>query len=120
MPPKRAGLGAGENSRMGNWYKVTVPASEAGLLGNGKRVQDAFVVVFMSAKSTHNAAMFGRPSDDFDTYDFFFSPDAWNLAGPLLESYSAVKCERPLNDGRIRLRVGHHDAATLLAVAGGR
>ncbi len=101
---------------MDNWYKVTMAHSEAGMFGRGKKLQDAFAILFVVTKAPHNAAMFGRRASDFETYDYFFSPDAASIAGPLLESYSAVKCSRPAYDDYISLLVGHSGAADVLLV----
>ncbi len=73
--------------------KITMPCVESGVFGQGKGVQDAFAKIFLAANAPRNAAMFRRRSDDLETYDYYFSPDAAAIASILLEINGAVRCQ---------------------------
>ena len=73
------------------WRKVVLSPTD---LAAGKQValKSAFTNLFHNHGGPRDAAMYqlrARPSE------FFFSPGAWSIAWPLLESYQAVECDAP-------------------------
>jgi hypothetical protein len=95
---------------MSEWYKVTLPYSEAGIAGKGKSLQDAFEVVFIANRAPEEAAMFTRRSDDLENVFYYFTPGATTIAKGIIQSFGGVECPAPKYDNYIVLLVGHAGA----------
>jgi hypothetical protein len=72
------------------WKKVTV--------SNGLKVdslQGGFVKRWQAAGAPNDAAVYVNKDAPGDGFQFFFSPRAVLIAGPLLEAYEATNCAEP-------------------------
>jgi hypothetical protein len=92
---------------METWYKVSLSEKDISN-GQGKKLQDAFEVLFMANGAPHDAAMFDYVSVG-PPYDCFFTPGTARIAEILLSLFGAVECEKPMGH-QVVLLVGHSDA----------
>jgi hypothetical protein len=102
---------------MACWYKVTIPFEDAGFLGPGKSLRDAFEAMFVVHQTPPDAAMFAEHDAVYQRYIYYFSPGAYAIAGTLIDGNAGITCPRPANSDRLALLVGHAGAPVdLLAV----
>ena len=99
---------------MDNWYKITLPASEVGIGGKASDLQKAFEVVFLKHAAPLDAALFSNYDENFENHFFYFSPDAFQIARPLIESLGGVACSAPMLSDDVHLLVGHSGAREAL------
>jgi hypothetical protein len=92
-----------------------MPASDCGMHGKARTMQDAFHALFAMNGSPPDAALFVSRDDRFENYHFYFSPGAAQIARALMDKYSAEPCPAPLRDEyRPVLLVGHAEARETL------
>lgn len=90
-----------------DWYKVTMPAKEAGIGGKMMELENAFGE-FLVRRGTEypDAAMLGDHSEDFEEHHFYFSPQAIVIAKPLIERYGGVPSPPPAYSERLHCCAG--------------
>jgi hypothetical protein len=99
----------------GQWYRVTMAAADCAMREKARTMQDAFDALFAKNGSPHQAALFVSRDDRFETYHFYFSPGAAEIAHSLIECYSCEACAPPVREEyRPVLLVGHPDAREAL------
>ena len=86
------------------WYKIafTEEDVEDGAPG---RVEKRYQHLYAAAHSPKDAALFANELAA-EGIEYFFSPDASQLAADLLAEFGAVPCETPDRDD-VRLALGH-------------
>jgi hypothetical protein len=99
----------------GQWYSVILPASECGMHGKAKTMQDAFEALFQINGAPNSAALFTSHDEHFKKYYFYFSPRAAQIARSLVDEYSGVPCAAPIvEENTPVLLVGHSHAREAL------
>ena len=79
------------------WMKIRLTTEQI-VAGEVDRVQNAFDQLFIAHHSPHAALLLGRGEAD-DDYELFFSPQATELAAPMLGTMGAQPCSPPPRDG---------------------
>jgi hypothetical protein len=74
------------------WRKVSLSIQDVAS-GKGIQLQVAFEAVFIGLGAPKDAGMFGGLT--LGTNDYFFSPGAVNIAGPIVEGYGGIECKAP-------------------------
>jgi hypothetical protein len=90
-----------------DWYRLDVGNYPA------DKVQDLFEGVFVLARAPKNAALFIKAAPSDHDAEYYLSPDAARLCGPLLKAFNGRPSHRPPLAGTTLL-VGHADALNLL------
>jgi hypothetical protein len=78
--------------KMRKWHRVTLSAEEA-RDGKHVRLQRAFEPLFVRLGAPSEAGMFARWNGD--SFDYFFSPGAIEIAESIIRAYGGVECEPP-------------------------
>lgn len=87
------------------WYKVAMSPEDVAAY-KGKGLQDAFAELFVDIGGPPDAGMFGSLEV---TGDYFFSPGAVRIAGPLIEGFAGFECPAPTRS-EVAILVAHSDA----------
>jgi hypothetical protein len=74
------------------WRKVALAPAEVAA-GKHVRLQDEFAAIFMALGGPRDAGMFGSLAADAS--DYFFSPGAVRIAGPMIDRYAGAECPAP-------------------------
>jgi hypothetical protein len=93
------------------WYKIAFTEEEVEEGAPG-RVEKRYQQFYAAAHSPKDAALFANELAA-EGIEYFFSPDASQLAQALLTEYSAVPCDPPDLDD-VRLALGHRGVSERL------
>jgi hypothetical protein len=74
------------------WYRVTFSAEDVAF-GKDINLTSAFLELFRALGSPEGCSLFSGP--ELWVRDYYFSPDAANLAMPLIQSYAGIACSAP-------------------------
>jgi hypothetical protein len=85
------------------WNKVTLSHEDIAALKHMK-LQEAFTQIVMVHGAPKSVGMFSDPT--IGMHEYYFSPGAVLIAGPLLAGYSGVECAAPKRSS-VHLLVGH-------------
>ncbi|MGB9198810.1 MAG: hypothetical protein WCB53_17950 [Terriglobales bacterium] len=95
---------------METWYKLSFPYKECGIGGKGQGLQDNFLFLLIrNGGKPWSAALFSQHDADYENVVYYFTPDAYKIAGSLIEGQRAVPCDQPpfpTIENRLRLAVG--------------
>ncbi len=90
---------------MDSWYKVHFTFSEAGVRAKAIRLQNDYSRIFVKNRGPNDALVFTDREHNREHYDYYFSPGAMRIAGPLVLASGGVPCERP-DRSQVTLAVG--------------
>jgi hypothetical protein len=86
---------------MESWYKVHLPASEAGAAAKGVRLQNDYARIYVRHAGPKDALLFANSARD----DYYFSPAAVRIAESLVRASGGAPCARPQRS-QVSLLVG--------------
>jgi hypothetical protein len=76
------------------WKKVTLSPADISA-GRAMLLQETFSKRWMELGAPSRAVMYGNKDTIRDGHQFYFSPAAVEIAGPLLTLHEAVECPAP-------------------------
>ena len=91
------------------WHKVVFTSEEVAR-GRALELQNLFMDLFMRNRAPADAGMFGARAVMKNEY--FFSPGAMLIAGPIVMGYAAVECDPPKRS-EVALLVSHAAAESI-------
>jgi hypothetical protein len=95
---------------MPGWYKVTLPAKEAGIGGKAVLLQQMFEKLFIAHQAPREAALFTDHDDTFENHFYYFTPVGADIAKIVVNAFDGTVCPAPRRHDRMTLLVGHADA----------
>ncbi len=99
---------------MESWYKVHFIFSEAGVRAKAIKLQNEYSRIFVKNRGPKDALVFTDQEHNEQHYDYYFSPGAMRIAGPLVLASGGVPCARP-DRKQVTLAVGSiHSADRVL------
>jgi hypothetical protein len=87
------------------WYKVHFTFSEAGVRAKAVKLQNDYSRIFVKNHGPKDALVFTDQEHNDQHYDYYFSPGAMRIAGPLILASGGVPCVRP-DRNQVTLAVG--------------
>lgn len=90
---------------MESWYKVHFVFSEPGVRGKAIRLQNDYSRIFVKNRGPNDALVFTDQEHNQQHYDYYFSPGAMRIAGPLVLASGGIPCSRP-DRKQVTLAVG--------------
>ena len=90
---------------MESWHKVGFVFSEAGVRAKAVKLQNEYSRIFAKHRCPKDALVFTDRKHNDQHYDYYFSPSAMRIAGPLVLSSGGVTCARPARN-QVTLAVG--------------
>ena len=90
---------------MESWYQVGFVFSEADARAKAVKLQNEYSRIFVKHRCPKEALVFTDREHNAQHYDYYFSPGAMRIAGPLVLSSGGVPCARP-DRNQVTLAVG--------------